>query len=61
MDGKLKPLTPEQAAEILNISPKTLRNWLREKRIRGVKVGREWRILQGDLEDYLQKLHNGNN
>jgi len=52
----LTPLTPEKVAEILNISVKTLKQWLRERRIKGVKVGREWRIMQRDLVHYLEGL-----
>ncbi len=43
-------------AEILGISIKTLKQWLREGRIKGVKVGREWRIMQRDLVNYLENL-----
>jgi excisionase family DNA binding protein len=45
--------TPEEAAELLKIQPRTLRGWLRERRIGGVKVGREWRLREQDLIRYL--------
>lgn len=50
-----KVYTPQQAAEILSISEKTLMNWLRAGKIKGVKVGRLWRILEQDLEEFLRQ------
>lgn len=46
-------LTPDQAAERLAISSKTVRNWLREGRLHGVKVGRLWRLRERELEAFL--------
>jgi excisionase family DNA binding protein len=56
MDENLKPLTPEQVAEFLQITPRGVRDMLRAQEIKGVKIGREWRILQGDLEGFLKEL-----
>lgn len=50
-----KVYTPQQAAEILAISEKTLMNWLRAGKIKGVKIGRLWRIMEQDLEEFLRK------
>lgn len=44
----------EQAAEILEISPLTLTKWLRVGKIRGVKLGRVWRIPESALEELAQ-------
>ena len=46
-----KLYTKEEAAEILSVSPLTLGNWLRAGRIRGVKLGRVWRIPASALEE----------
>lgn len=46
-------LTPDEAAERLAISSKTVRNWLREGRLHGVKVGRLWRLRERELEAFL--------
>ncbi len=37
-------LTVEQAARELQVTPYTLREWLKAKRLRGVKFGRDWRV-----------------
>lgn len=48
-----KFLTPKQAAEILLISEKTVTSWLRSGKLSGVKVGKYWRIMEQDLEEFL--------
>jgi excisionase family DNA binding protein len=50
-----KVYTPQQAAEILSISDKTLMDWLRAGKIKGVKVGKYWRIMEADLEEFLRQ------
>lgn len=49
-----KIYTPEMAAELLHVSPLTLRSWLRIGRLNGVKVGRQWRIRESDLKAFLE-------
>jgi len=49
-----KLLTPETAAEALGISPKTLKDWLRAGKIKGVKIGRAWRIREADLQVFIE-------
>lgn len=46
-------LIPEDAAEILAVSPKSVREWLRQGKLKGIKVGRLWRIRERDLETFL--------
>ena len=47
-------LTPEQTAERLGISPKTVGNWLRDGRLKGAKIGRLWRVSEEMLEQFIQ-------
>lgn len=42
--------TVEQFAERLKLHPKTVLRFIREGRVRAVKVGRSYRILRSDLE-----------
>ena len=53
---KMKKLyTPEEVAEILTLSPNTIRAWLRNGHIKGIKVsGKAWRIKQSELERLLE-------
>jgi excisionase family DNA binding protein len=47
-------LTVEQAAAILQLSPKTIKDWLRAGKLPGCKIGRLWRVKQADLEAFIQ-------
>ncbi len=46
-------LTVEEVSELLQISPEVVRKQLRQKRLLGVRVGKEWRIAKVELERYL--------
>lgn len=45
-----KFLTVEEAACVLQVNTDTVRRWLRSGEITGRKLGRVWRITQGDLQ-----------
>ncbi len=49
-----KIYTPEMAAEMLHVSTLTLRKWLRSGQLTGVKIGRQWRIRESDLDLLLE-------
>jgi len=46
-------LNTEQAAEKLQVKPLTVRKYLRKGLIPGKRLGREWRIVETDLEWFL--------
>lgn len=46
-------LTVEQAAEKLQLTPKTTRKLLKEGKMPGRKVGRAWRVLETDIERWV--------
>ena len=46
-------LTVEQAAEKLQVKPKTVRAWLRAGKIPGRKIGRVYRVPEDELEAYV--------
>ena len=46
-------LTPEEVAKRLAVTPNTVRGWLRDGTLKGVKLGkRVWRIKENDLHLY---------
>ena len=45
--------TPDEAADYLKVSPKTIRAWLRLGKLQGLKVGAMWRIPEEALEAFL--------
>lgn len=49
----LEYLTPEEVAEKLRVSQRTVYEWLRNGRLRGLQVGRWWRIRPADLEEFF--------
>ncbi len=55
---ELKLLTPAQIAEALQLTESTITRWLRNGRLRGFKVGKDWRVSPADLEAFLEKKAN---
>ncbi|MEA4951955.1 MAG: helix-turn-helix domain-containing protein [Aminivibrio sp.] len=49
-----KLFTVPEAAALLSIAPKTLTDWLRAGKIRGVKVGRSWRVPESAINEVAQ-------
>lgn len=48
-------LTVEQAAAKLQVTPRTIKNWIRTGRLKGYKAGgRIWRLKESDLEAFLE-------
>lgn len=46
-------LTVHDTATMLQVQEATVRSWIRDKRIRAIKLGKEWRIVPDDLEAFL--------
>ena len=49
-----KLLTPAQVAERLQITERTVYEWIRGGKVTALKLGRLWRIRQDDLEAFLE-------
>ncbi len=58
-----KLLTPEDAAALLQVSPGTVRGWLRKGVINGTKVGggRLWRISESTIDEYVKASRGSGN
>lgn len=54
-----KLYTPDEVADYLKLSPLTVRDFLRASKIKGIKVGKEWRIKEKDLQAYVDSLEYG--
>jgi excisionase family DNA binding protein len=46
-------LTLEEAGAYLHKAPKTIRDWVRTKKLKGLKIGGTWRIRAADLEAFV--------
>jgi len=42
-------LTTNEVAQFLNVTSETIKRWLRDGRIQGIKFGRQWRIPSTEL------------
>lgn len=51
-------MTVHETAEKLRVKESTVRSWIREKKLRAIKFGREWRITVVDLESFLNENAN---
>ena len=43
----------DQISKILQINPQTTLRFIREGKIKAIKVGREYRVKESDLNEYL--------
>ncbi len=50
-------LTPEEVARRLSVRKTTVYTWLRNKKIKGIKFGKIWRIPEHELDSKLDAGH----
>jgi excisionase family DNA binding protein len=50
-----KFMTVREVADLAQVSEATVRHWIKESHLRAIDVGREWRIIPRDLEDFLER------
>jgi excisionase family DNA binding protein len=50
----LNLLTVEEVAALLRVDEATVRRWLRDGELAGLKVGRAWRIHESALQAFLE-------
>ena len=48
-------IKPEEAAHRLGVSKLTIKKWLRNGMLPGVKVGHLWRVDEEDLEKFIEE------
>lgn len=51
-----KFMTPREVAEILQINEQTVRRYLREGKLKGLKIGHTWRISEKQLQEFIERL-----
>lgn len=58
--NELPPLmTLKQAADYLQVSTETVKRYIYEERLTGVKLAREWRIRREDMNEFLDSRTHG--
>ena len=50
-----KLLTVENTAKVLLVKPTTVREWLKAGKLKGMKMGRLWRVRESELEAFLRE------
>jgi len=51
-------LNTKEVAEMLAVGQEYLRQLLREGKIKGVKVGKRWKIKESDIEELVRGVKN---
>ena len=54
-----KLLTIEETANLLRVSPRTIRRRIYAGEIGAYRLGRQWRIARIELEEHLRAHHRG--
>lgn len=52
-------MTPVEVARRLKVKKRTVLEWLRQGKLKGLKLGRLWRIRTRDLDQFLQSVEDG--
>lgn len=50
-----KFFTTEQVANILQVHPFTILKFIKQGKLKGIKLGRVYRIKEADVKDFLEK------
>ncbi len=48
-------LTADEIAEDLRVHVSTVREWIRQKKLKAAKFGRDYRIKRKDYEEFVEK------
>lgn len=51
----MKYYSPEQIAEQYSLNPATVRKWLREGKLKAIKMGGLWRISEEALQEFIDQ------
>lgn len=51
-------LTADEVAEDLRVHVSTVREWIRQKKLKAAKFGRDYRVKRKDYEEFIEKHYN---
>lgn len=49
----MKLYSVKEVADILDMNPETIKRYIHREELKAYKVGREWRIKESDLEEFV--------
>jgi excisionase family DNA binding protein len=55
VENQERYLSSKEIAKRLNVSAVSVRKWLRQGKLKGVRAGKLWRVLESDLEAFLER------
>jgi excisionase family DNA binding protein len=51
----MKYYSTEEIAEMYNLKPVTIRNWITKGQLKAIKLGHLWRISETDLQEFVKQ------
>ena len=54
MAKDLEVYTLEEIIELLNVTRRTLYNWIKDGKLKAFKAGREWRVTRKALDEFTE-------
>ena len=57
--GDIKIYSVKDLHEALGVNQRTIRDWFNKGRLKGVKIGIEWHITEGNLKNFLSGEEGG--
>ena len=57
-NNDIKVYSLEEVSKILNVTTRTLYDYLKSGKLKGFKIGNKWRITQEELKQFIEELHN---
>ncbi len=51
-------LTVEEIADDLRVHVSTVRDWIKQKKLKAAKFGRDYRIRRTDYEEFIEQRYN---
>ena len=53
MADKMKVYTIEELVDVLQVTRRTIYNYLKDGKLKAVKMGKYWRVTEKQLEEFL--------
>lgn len=53
--NEIKIYTLSEVAEILHLTRRTVYSYVKSKKIKAVKIGRQWRVSQEAMREFVDK------
>ncbi len=52
-------MSVDELAQYLNLKKQTIYNWLHQRKITGIKIGKVWRFDKSEIDRWLKKHRTG--